>query len=267
MNIENNYFIDSEKYNCPFCHNKGIKYTVLAVLEFDETNSKKLKAVFVECSHCHKISLHLLHNDELTMDCRFMILANDGKEFSTYVSGQSNFYTFYKFNSYKNSENNKTSSICEDNNIILNIPTSFFTIDNRIPKKLRELVHEAEQCIQNNCYTGASACIRKAIYEFLLIEEASGDSYEDKIKSLKNKYAILDNDYIDILYNIQGIMCDKLHEASINKNFTSNETKAYIELLKTIYNQVYVIPDELKNQKANLSNIFGNLKSIRKNQT
>ena len=267
MNIENNYFIDSEKYNCPFCHNKGIKYTVLAVLEFDETNSKKLKAIFVECSHCHKISMHLLHNQEFSMECRFMLLSNSCKEFRTYGSSAYNFTTYEKYNSYRKEDDKKLYPICEDDNIILNIPTSFFTIDNRIPKVLRELIHEAEQCIQNNCYTGASACIRKAIYEFLLIEKASGDSYEDKIKSLKNKYAILDNDYIDILYNIQGIMCDKLHEASINTNFTSNEAKAYIELLKTIYNQVYVIPDELKNQKSSLSNVFGNLKSIRNNQT
>src|SRR3989339_1995279 len=53
-----------------------------------------------------------------------------------------------------------------DDNIILHIPTSFFTIDNRIPKKLRELINEAEKCVKNNCLTGSSACIRKTIYEF-----------------------------------------------------------------------------------------------------
>ena len=69
-------------------------------------------------------------------------------------------------------------------------------------KKFRELIEEAEKCVQNNCLTGASACIRKTIYEFLLYEKAVGDSYEDKIKSLKGKHLTLDDDYIDMISGI-----------------------------------------------------------------
>lgn len=85
------------------------------------------------------------------------------------------------------------------------------------------------------------------------------------MKSLKGKYMMVDDDHIDILVNIQGIMCDKVHEASINQNFTSQEAKAYLELLKTIFNQVYVIPQELKEQKNKVSQFFGNLKKARNN--
>lgn len=263
--IEENYFIDEDKYNCPFCHNRGIKYVVLAVAEFDESNNKKLKAVFVECSHCHKVSMHIIKNNDIKIDYNVMVLSSNCKEFNTYAARHYNSTTVESCTVYRSSRDNEIYPICEDNSIILSIPTSFFTIDERIPKVLRDLIHESEKCIQNNCLTGASACIRKAIYEFLVKENAQGDSYDEKMKSLKGKYMMVDDDHIDILVNIQGIMCDKVHEASINQNFTSQEAKAYLELLKTIFNQVYVIPQELKEQKNKVSQFFGNLKKARNN--
>lgn len=258
QNIENKYFIDEEKFNCPFCQNKGLKYVVLGIAQFDEKNDKKLHAVFVECSHCHKVSMHLMKNINLPMN-NFEILNDNCCEHKTYCKQTYNSYIKNKLSFYYDNEDVKNTT-CVDENIILSIPTSFFTIDDRIPKKLRELINEAEKCVQNNCITGASACIRKTIYEFLLIANAQGNSYEEKIKSLKNIYKTVENEYMDILSKIQGIMCDQVHENTIYNNFKTNEAKAYIELLKEIFNQVYVIPDELKKKKSKIDELFGSLK-------
>ena len=47
-----------------------------------------------------------------------------------------------------------------DENIFYSVPSSFFTIDSRVPKEIRELISEAEGCVKMNYLTGASACTR-----------------------------------------------------------------------------------------------------------
>src|SRR5207237_780503 len=75
-----------------------------------------------------------------------------------------------------------------DANIFYHVPSSFFVLDNRIPRVIREQVTEAEGCLKMNYLTGASACTRKAIYELIVIAQAQGENYEDKIHSLKAKF-------------------------------------------------------------------------------
>lgn len=270
-NIEGKYFIDEDKYNCPFCKNRGIKYVVLGVVKFNEKINKELYAVFVECSNCHKVSMHLIKNDSFVkfisedhqgrFSYNFLLLENYCTELQTYTERRRNYLSTYDIKLYKDSAKDINIPVCNDDEMILHIPTSFFTIDTRIPKKFRELIEEAEKCIQNNCLTGASACIRKTIYEFLLHEKAIGNNYEDKIKSLKGKYSTLDNDYIDMLSGIQGIMCDQVHEATIHENFKCDEAKAYIEVLKEIFNHFYVMPQEAKNKKNKITTLAGLIKS------
>lgn len=266
-NVENKYFIDEEKYNCPFCHNRGVKYVVLGIVKFDEKKDKQLYAVFVRCSLCHKTSMHILKDINKKHAYTFYLLNDESKEFELYSGASYNSLGLDNLAVYESEQDGKEYVLCYDDEIIMSIPTSFFTIDERIPRKLRDLINEAEKCIQNNCLTGASACIRKSIYEFLLKEKAKGSSYEEKMKSLKGKYKMVDDDHIDILSAMQGIMCDQVHESSIHDSFSSKEAKAYIELLKDVFNQVYVIPSELKAKKANISNMFGSLKRQAEQQT
>lgn len=265
-NIEGKYFIDEDKYNCPFCKNRGVKYIVLGVARFNEKKDKYMYAVFVECTSCHHVSLHLVKDDGYIdfskndssgykYKFNFYTLDSRSKEFSTYSLKNSNIYTISEIKTYyKNSEK---KSICDDSNIILHIPTSFFTIDDRIPRKFRDLIDEAEKCIQNNCLTGASACIRKTIYEFLLQENATGNNYDEKIKSLKGKYKTLDDSYIDMISGIQGIMCDQVHESTVYENFTSKQAKGYIEILKEIFNHFYVLPQEASAKKSKIDALVG----------
>lgn len=265
-NIEGKYFIDENKYNCPFCKNRGVKYVVLGIAKFNEKKDKNIYAVFVECSSCHNVSMHLVKDDKyiefsqptgrgVNYYFNFCTLDNNSIEFRTYSRNNCNSYPKSEIKTYYKDE--EKTPICDDNNMILHIPTSFFTIDERIPRKFRELIEEAEKCIQNNCLTGASACIRKTIYEFLLQENATGNNYDEKIKSLKGRHKTLDDNYIDMISGIQGIMCDQVHESTIYEKFTSQQAKGYIEILKEIFNHFYVLPQEASAKKSKIDALVG----------
>ena len=266
--IESKYFIDENKYNCPFCKNRGVKYIITGIARFNEKRDKDLYAVFVKCSNCHNVSMHLVKKDKFVnfeaninhtyYDCDFLLLSNFCSDLVTYSDKRCTHGVCAELKKHYYGE--KKVPICEDEHIIMSIPTSFFTIDERIPKKFRDLIEEAEKCIQNNCLTGASACIRKTIYEFLIKENAQGNNYDEKIKSLKGRCKTLDDQYIDMIAGIQGIMCDQVHESTVFENFTSRHAKAYIAVLKEIFNHFYVLPKEASVKKAEIDTLFSEIK-------
>lgn len=128
-----------------------------------------------------------------------------------------------------------------DSKIFYSVPTSFFVMDKRIPAIIRELITEAEGCLKMNFLTGASVCMRKAIYEFTFIEKAKGKDYEGRIKFLKTKYPTVDTELFNILSHIKDMTSDKIHEQSWDK-WNSPYLKLIIETLKTILHEIYVLP-------------------------
>ena len=151
--LDRKYFIDSYVYNCPFCNRNNVRYSIESEFSFDWTDAKICYAIFVKCLSCKKESMHLSY-EEIT-------------------KGPSHSLDF-------------KDKIDIDSKIFYSVPTSFFVLDDRIPVNIRELITEAEGCLKMNYLTGASACMRKAIYELLVKEKAKGEYYEEKIKLLKN---------------------------------------------------------------------------------
>ena len=100
-----------------------------------------------------------------------------------------------------------------------------------------------------NFLTGASACMRKAIYELTIIEKATGADYESKIRSFKAKYAQSDPALFDILAHIQGMTSDKIHEQSWDE-WNSLNLRLIIETMKTVLHDIYVDP-KLKSARSN----------------
>jgi hypothetical protein len=138
-----------------------------------------------------------------------------------------------------------------DSHFFYSVPTSFFVVDSRIPNIIRELITEAEGCIKMNYLTGASACCRKAIYELTVKEEAEGEDYEARIKSLKNKFPSVDSDLFDVLCHIKDMTSDKVHEQSWDK-WDSKHLKLFLETLKAILHDIYVVPDEKESRTQNV---------------
>jgi hypothetical protein len=214
--LDTKFFIDSSVYNCPFCNRRNVVYEMDHYYVFDWNTDKKCWIYFVKCSSCKKISMHLSFDDLRNMKLGWAI-----KPFKddTEIDG----HLFYS------------------------VPTSFFVIDNRIPRELRELITEADGCLKMNYLTGASVCMRKTIYELLIIEQADGADYQNRIKSLKHKHQDTDPSLFDILAQIQDMTSDKVHEQSWDK-WDSHYLHLIIETLKTILNDIYVIP-EIKKER------------------
>lgn len=220
-NLDAKYFIDDKVYNCPFCNRRNVLYKLKSVTAFNWSKDKRCWVYFVECSSCLMGSMHLSYLSMYDYTHKYV--------FST--------------------------SVDIDSAIFYSVPTSFFAIDQRIPRIIRELISEAEGSIKMNYLTGASACTRKAIYELTVREEAEGENYEDRIKFLKQKFSQIDSDLFDVLCHIKDMTSDKVHEQSWDK-WDSNHLKLFLETLKVILHEIYVVPDERRKRSQSISSLL-----------
>lgn len=231
--LDRKYFIDKDKYNCPYCNRKSITYTVVGEFSFDWSNDKKVWGYQVQCGgdSCGKTSLHLSnHNIHVSIDsfASMIEISEDGK---------SSVRVYMK-------------DLEIDNLFFYHQPTTFFTLDSRINEKVRTLVAEAEGCAKMNYLVGASGCLRKAIYELLEIEQVPKTDpkgnmldYGDRVKVLKIKYSTVPPEYFDALANIQGMTSEQLHEGGW-KPWTQSEFRFLVETTKEVLTEVYVRPQD-----------------------
>lgn len=229
--LDQKYFIDPTIFNCPYCNRRHVSYKNCGSMQFDWSTEKKCRAWFIECKSCENVSMHL-----------------------TFQELQDTNYGSPRF----------LENIDLDSAFFYSVPTSFFVIDTRIPRIIRELITEAEGCVKMNYLTGASACCRKAIYELTIIEKAKGADYEARIKFLKDKFPSVDPELFDILCHIKDMTSDKIHEQSWDK-WDAQHLKLFLETLKAILHEIYVIPDERKSRSANVSELFQKVREKQKN--
>ena len=223
--LDKKYFIDDDKYNCPFCNRRSIVYSVISKDFVDWSEERKVYLYRIKCGGCGKISLHFSDYD-------FTIL-NLGKLIN---------FSHKPYNAEKDKVENYSPENL-DSYFFYHQPKSSFTINSLIPKKIRDLVSESEGCKKMNYLVGASGALRKAIYEFLENQKAEGERYQFKIKWLKEKYPQIDGSYFDALSNIQGMTSDNLHEKDGFWEPWSNDDLNYlIEVVKAVLDEVYVEP-------------------------
>lgn len=229
--LDKKYFIDRNVYNCPFCNRRNVSYDLNHFYSFNWSVTKKCYVYFVKCSSCGNYSMHLSYEDITNPN-------NSG---------------YFKV------------GVDIDSKIFYSVPTSFFVIDNRVPEIIRELVTEAEGCLKINYLTGASACMRKAIYELTVIEGCKGEHYEDRIKDLKNKHSQIDPALIDVLASIQDMTSDKIHEQSWDE-WDSGNLKLIIETLKSVLYEIYVEPQKKKGRVSRVQELLAKVKGDKKSK-
>ncbi len=235
--LDKKYFIDETVYNCPFCNRRNVVYAIVDQFRFNWSKEKICYGYLALCASCEGVSMHLSFEDILDQTRSFNFHAHAAHRFKP--------------------------NIDIDSIIFYSQPTSFFVVDSRIPRILRELITEAEGCLKMNYLTGASACTRKAIYELLVQEKAAGDDYESRIKSLKQKHPDSDPNLFDILAHIQDMTSDKVHEQSWDK-WDSGNLKLITETFKTVLYDIYVLPEIKKERSLNIQRLQQNLKEDKK---
>lgn len=212
--LDAKYFIDESVYNCPFCNRRHVSYTNLGRTAFNWSNEKRCEIWRVKCDSCEKVSMHL-----------------------TFQTLQKENWGSAKFR----------DNIDLDRAFFYSVPTSFFVVDARIPRTLRELITEAEGCAKMNYLTGASACTRKAIYELLAIQQTTGPNYDAKIKDLAGKHPFVDAELFEILGHIKDMTSDHVHEQSWVA-WDSRHLQLFVGAFKAVLHEMYVVPDEKKNR-------------------
>lgn len=218
--LDARYFVDNLVYNCPFCNRRHVSYHVYDHVSFDWSNTKTCKAFFVECDSCDKKSMHLTFE----------------KVTCTHV-GNYGGHSAYRFD-VKAGEDVGAKL---DAAFFYSAPTSFFVLDTRVPKVLRELLVEAEGCLKSNFLTGASACARKIVYELGVLSKAEGANYEDRIKSLKTIHPEVEPAFFDTLLTIQQLTSTKVHEQSFD-GWEAKHLRVILASLSDVLHELYVVP-------------------------
>ena len=217
--LDSKYFIDTHVYNCPFCKRNNVSYYLKGSFKFNWTKNKPCYIYIADCSSCHNQSMHL--------------------SFESIELSNTQYANMFQF---------KLESETDiDSKFFYSVPTSFFALDQRIPKILRELFIEAEGCLKSNYLTGASACVRKIIYELAILEKATGTNYDERLKSLKEIRNDVEPEYFDTLLTIQQLTSDKVHEESYD-GWENSHLKLLLSTLGEILTLMYVIP-ELRKEK------------------
>jgi hypothetical protein len=208
--LDTMYFVDRHRYNCPYCNRRHVTYGVKWVDEFDWTDTKKCYAIFVQCGSCEKVSMHLTYAPIAKL------IHHDDYAFTIDVIDPLIFYS---------------------------VPTSYHVINPHIPTILRELLDEAQGCLKLNFLTGASACVRKIVYELARHQKAGGKNYDERIHNLKEKLPTVDPTYFDTLLTVQQVTSDKVHEESFD-GWESRHLRAILAALVEALHEIYVVPRE-----------------------
>lgn len=243
--MDKKYFIDAHIYNCPFCKRNHVSYSLIDDFAFHWGENKICHGYIVRCNSegCEKTSMHL----------SFQELRES--------------YVQYNQVNYRDRFMNGMDI---DAALFFSQPTSYFILDNRIPEKVRELIYEAENSRKSNYLVGASACLRKAVYELLEHEKAivknqkTGHAdYQESIKTLKAKFPAVAPELFDGLGHIQEMTSDNVHEGSWEA-WDSSKLRFIIELAKATLHEMYVVPEERKERLGLLGQMkaaFSNSKS------
>lgn len=225
--LDNYYFVDNKVYNCPFCNRRHVSYHIYDYASFDWTGEKECYCYYVKCESCHKRSMHLTFNEDIDV--------------------QSVMPRKYRFT---------TDDL--DEHFFYSVPTSFFVLDKRIPRVLRELIIEAEGCLKSNYLTGASACTRKIIYELSVLSKATGDNYEERIRSLKDIYPAIEPVFFDTLLTIQQVTSTKVHESSYD-GWEAKHLRIILVALADVLHEIYVVPALREDRRKEILRLKENL--------
>lgn len=103
-----------------------------------------------------------------------------------------------------------------------------------VPQALRDLLDEADGCLQSRYLTGGTTCARRALDMLLAAARTEGQTYEERIKSLGEKRTVP-----QLLTTIL-VQCGGASERDGAK-LTANALEVFLATIKAVVYELYVV--------------------------
>jgi hypothetical protein len=130
----------------------------------------------------------------------------------------------------------------------------FLTVDPRVPEPVRQLVDEADGCLNMAFVVGGSACIRRAIRKTLETEGVETEDFAASVQALGEKHQGVAPTLFQVV-ELLGAGDDPLHVDAL---------RALIATFKGILYELYVLGEERAESLAYLSKL---LQAVDQNNT
>lgn len=272
---DNKYFIDKYQYNCPYCQTGAVRYAVKDYFDFDWTKSETKRCILIQCQEpkCGCISLHMTEHLSL-------------KGSSDDIPCLYGLPPIQVRNPDTNEVVNVAWEVAKDIDDLFfyHHPNSTFVVDERIPKNIRTALDEANTSHKMGLFIGASASLRKAIFELLAkfdipkLKEQKQNSkdpnrftYYERLDLLKKKiidqFPSVDSTLFDDIKQVYSLVSQPLHERLPDeeewKDFTSAQFLFLMEVVNTLLIQLFVVPDENKERKQKILSLAKGIPNLK----
>jgi len=261
---DSKYFTSGRTYNCPFCKRGSVAFTIEDKGNFSTSRQKNVYYYIIRCKEleCNKKSFHLSRYNlviKKNSDSADSYFIEPPTEETVGYERTPKFTVPFPQKVIRNSDGKDLKEL--DKVFHCHMPTSFFTLNELIPEEIRKSLSEAENCLSNNFLTGASGCLRKAMYKLLKHQEIphlEGDSYinfDVRIDKLQAKFPGIETSLFEHLKIIQDLTSQELHENDWN-DYDGSTIKFLIELIKKhILYEIYILPVERGIKREKLSQL------------
>jgi len=122
----------------------------------------------------------------------------------------------------------------------------FLVVDHRVPEPIRQLLEEADGCLNMAFTTGGSACARRAIRKTFEIEGVEEDDFGASLRALAQKHEGLPPTLFRVI-ELLGAGEDPLHVDAL---------KALLATFKGILYEIYVLGEERAESLAYVSKLL-----------
>ena len=127
----------------------------------------------------------------------------------------------------------------------------FLVCDRRVPEPIRQLLDEADGCLNMAFAVGGSACVRRAIRKAFEIEGVEEDDFGASLTALGQKHQAV----APTLFQVMGVL------GAGDEALPADALKALIATFKGVLYEIYVLGEERLESLAYLSELLQALDS------
>ena len=127
----------------------------------------------------------------------------------------------------------------------------FLVVDRRVPDAIRQLLDEADGCLNMSFAVGGSACVRRAIHKAFEIEGVESEDFAASLTALGQKHPAV----APTLFQVMGVL------GGGDEPLRGDALKALIATFKGVLYEIYVLGEERLESLAYLSELLQALDS------